>query len=70
MADQNNPGQFGSDNRDTQMEASKGDQMSSGKFGSPQGADPHKAGKKGAANQPTDAKRRGGEIGGSRSRRS
>jgi hypothetical protein len=55
-----NPGQFGN-REDTGMQASIGGQMSSGKFGSPRGADPHKAGRKGAAAQPTEAKRRGGQ---------
>ncbi len=69
MADQNNPGQFG--NRpDTQEQASKGGQASPGKFGSPQGADPSAAGKKGNANEPMEAKREGGRRGGSASRRS
>ncbi|HVW23123.1 MAG TPA: hypothetical protein VHB51_01380 [Candidatus Saccharimonadales bacterium] len=58
MPDPNNPGQFG--NRDdTQEQASKGGQMSSGKFekGSRRASE---AGKKGAAAQPTEAKARGG----------
>lgn len=59
MADPNNPGQFG--NRpDTEQQASKGGKASSGSFGSENSADPSKAGKKGAKNQPTEAKRRGG----------
>lgn len=60
MADPKNPGQFG--NRgDTERQASKGGHASSGKFGSPSGADPHAAGRKGAEAQPTEAKRRGGQ---------
>lgn len=59
MADPNNPGQFG--NRpDTEEQASRGGQESTGKFGSEHGADPHKAGKKGAEAQPTEAKAKGG----------
>lgn len=60
MADDNNPGQFG--NRpDTQEQASKGGQASSGSFGDANSADPSEAGKKGNQNQPHDAKARGGE---------
>lgn len=60
MADPNNPGQFG--NRpDTEQQASKGGQASSGSFGSENSADPSKVGKKGAKNQPTEAKSRGGQ---------
>lgn len=60
MADPKNRGQFG--NRpDTELQASRGGQASTGKFGSPRGADPHAAGRKGAAAQPTEAKRRGGQ---------
>lgn len=59
MADDNNPGQFG--NRDdTEEQASKGGQASSGKFGSSQGADPSEAGRKGAQAQPREAKVEGG----------
>lgn len=66
MADSNNPGQFG--NRDdTEEMASRGGKASGGQFGKPGGADPSAAGKKGARAQPTSAKRRGGQIGGSRS---
>lgn len=58
MADSNNPGQFG--NRpDTEQQASKGGQMSSGSFDN----DPKRAsraGQKGAMNQPTEAKAKGG----------
>lgn len=60
MADDNNPGQFG--NRpDTQEAASNGGKNSPGQFGGPKGADPHKAGKKGAENQPHEAKVEGGK---------
>lgn len=41
--------------------AKKGAEASTGKFGSKDGADPHKAGRAGAKAQSTDAKRRGGE---------
>jgi len=60
MADSQNPGQFGN-RSDTEEMARKGGKASPGKFGSAKGADPHQAGKKGAAAQPTEAKRRGGE---------
>lgn len=59
MADPKNPGQFGN-RADTEYQASRGGQASPGKFGSSRGADPHAAGRKGAAAQPTEAKRRGG----------
>ena len=46
MADPNNPGQFG--NRDdTEEQAQKGGQASTGSFGSENGADPSEAGAKG-----------------------
>jgi hypothetical protein len=60
MADQNNPGQFGN-RQDTEEQASKGGQASSGSFGSENGADPSEAGRKGAEAQPTEAKVEGGE---------
>jgi hypothetical protein len=60
MADAKNSGQFGN-RSDTSAMASKGGQASSGKFGSTHGADPSKAGKKGAEAQPTEAKARGGQ---------
>lgn len=41
--------------------AKKGAAASTGKFGSENGADPHKAGKAGAKAQPTEAKREGGK---------
>lgn len=60
MADSQNSGQFGN-RSDTEEMARKGGKASPGKFGSSKGADPQAAGKKGAAAQPTEAKRRGGE---------
>ena len=60
MADQNNPGQFGNRN-DTEEQASKGGQASTGSFGSANSADPSEAGRKGAEAQPTEAKAQGGE---------
>ncbi|MBC7299997.1 MAG: hypothetical protein H5T78_03480 [Nocardia sp.] len=60
MPDPNNPGQFG--NRDdTEAQASRGGQASSGSFGESNAADPREAGRKGAQAQPTEAKRAGGE---------
>lgn len=62
MADSNNSGQFG--NRDdTEEQAQKGGQESTGQFGSEKGADPREA----QANQPREAQVEGGEKGGSRS---
>ncbi|RDV45080.1 hypothetical protein DOE76_10165 [Leifsonia sp. ku-ls] len=55
-----NPGQFGN-RSDTEEQASKGGQSSSGQFGAQNGADPSAAGSKGAQAQPTEAKREGGE---------
>lgn len=46
MADQNNPGQFGNRN-DTEKQAQKGGQQSSGSFGEANSADPSQAGRKG-----------------------
>ncbi|RDI64341.1 hypothetical protein [Nocardia pseudobrasiliensis] len=60
MADQNNPGQFGN-RSDTEEQARKGGQASTGSFGQKNSADPSTAGKKGAAAQPTDAKVKGGQ---------
>lgn len=60
MPDPNNPGQFGN-REDTEEMARKGGKASPGKFGSPEGADPREAGRKGAQAQPEEAKRRGGE---------
>lgn len=59
MADKNNPGQFGN-RSDTEQQARKGWQASTGKFGSEHGADPSAAGQKGAQAQPTEAKAKGG----------
>ncbi len=60
MADKNNPGQFGN-RSDTEQQASKGGQASTGSFGSQNAADPHDAGRKGAEAQPREAKVEGGE---------
>lgn len=60
MADTANPGQFGN-RSDTEKQAHKGGQASPGSFGESQSADPSAAGAKGAAAQPTEAKREGGE---------
>jgi hypothetical protein len=59
MADNSNPGQFGN-RKDTEKQASKGGQASTGSFGEKNSADPSKAGKMGAEAQPTEAKREGG----------
>lgn len=68
MADSNNSGQFGN-RSDTEDQARKGGQASTGSFGDKNGADPHKAGKKGADAQPVEAKQKGGKIGGQKSSR-
>lgn len=60
MADQNNPGQFGN-RSDTEDQASKGGQVSTGSFGSENAADASEAGRKGAEAQPAEAKAKGGE---------
>lgn len=60
MADQNNPGQFGN-RSDTEEQAQKGGQASTGSFGDKNNADPSEAGRKGAEAQPTEAKAQGGE---------
>ena len=60
MADSNNSGQFGK-RSDTEEQAHKGGMASPTKFGSPQGADPHKEGQKGAEAQSTRDKALGGE---------
>ncbi|MGY1898849.1 hypothetical protein ACW9HR_04455 [Nocardia gipuzkoensis] len=60
MADKNNPGQFGN-RSDTEEQARRGGQASTGSFGSSHSADPSAAGRKGAAAQPTEAKARGGQ---------
>jgi uncharacterized protein len=63
MADANNPGQFG--NRpDTEEQARRGGEASTGSFGEKNSADPSAAGKKGAAAQPTEAKSAGGQHSG------
>ncbi|WP_424937450.1 MULTISPECIES: hypothetical protein [Bacteria] len=60
MADKQNPGQFG--NRpDTEEQARKGGQASSGQFGAENGPDPHEAGRRGAEEQPREAKVAGGQ---------
>ncbi|MCP9625054.1 hypothetical protein FOH10_10340 [Nocardia otitidiscaviarum] len=60
MANPKNPGQFGN-RSDTEEQARKGGQASTGSFGSENSADPHEAGRKGAQAQPTEAKQRGGQ---------
>ncbi|ATL68207.1 hypothetical protein [Nocardia terpenica] len=60
MPDPNNPGQFGN-RSDTERQAKKGGQASSGSFGESHSADPHEAGRKGAAAQPTEGKVKGGQ---------
>lgn len=59
MSDSNS-GQFG-ERPDTEEQASKGGQASSGKFGAENGADPSQAGSAGAAAQPREAKVEGGQ---------
>ncbi|CAM4072167.1 hypothetical protein NONI108955_07370 [Nocardia ninae] len=63
MADSNNPGQFGN-RADTEQQASKGGQASTGSFGDKNSADPSAAGRKGAEAQPTEAKAKGGQHSG------
>ncbi|WP_433685716.1 hypothetical protein [Nocardia sp. CA-119907] len=60
MPDPNNPGQFGY-RSDTEQQASRGGQASSGSFGESNAADPHEAGRKGAEAQPLEAKIKGGQ---------
>ncbi|MFC8302819.1 stress protein [Specibacter sp. NPDC057265] len=60
MADENNSGQFGN-RSDTEEQASKGGQASTGSFGGVNGADPGAAGREGAAAQPREAKAEGGQ---------
>ncbi|HVU59364.1 MAG TPA: KGG domain-containing protein [Candidatus Saccharimonadales bacterium] len=61
MADGTNRRGFASMDPDEQHEiAQKGGQSSPGKFGSPQGANPHEAGREGARRQPREAKVAGG----------
>lgn len=63
MADQNNPGQFG--NRDdTEEQARKGGQASTGSFDERNSSDPSEAGKQGAAAQSTEDKAKGGRNSG------
>ena len=59
MADSNNSGQFGN-RKDTQEQAARGGQASTGSFGDKNSADPSAAGKAGAKAQPTAAKAKGG----------
>jgi general stress protein YciG len=59
MADQNNAGQFGN-RSDTEEQARRGGQASTGSFGDRNSADPSAAGRKGAEAQPHEAKVRGG----------
>lgn len=61
MADQNNPGQFGNRN-DTEQQAHKGGEASTGSFGEKNSADPHEAGREGAEAQPTEDKAKGGRA--------
>lgn len=56
----NNRGFAAMDKKEVSKIAKKGNQASTGKFGSENGADPHKAGQAGAKAQPTEAKREGG----------
>ncbi|MBO0855552.1 MAG: hypothetical protein J2P18_19970 [Nocardia sp.] len=60
MADPKNPGQFGN-RSDTEEQARKGGQASTGSFGEPNSADPRRAGRRGAEEQSTEAKIKGGE---------
>lgn len=63
MADSNNPGQFGN-REDTEEQARKGGEASTGSFGEKNSADPSEAGAKGAANQSTEDKAKGGRHSG------
>lgn len=60
MADSNNPGQFGN-RSDTEEQARRGGEASTGSFGEKDAADASEAGRKGAEAQPTEAKEKGGE---------
>lgn len=60
MPDSKNPGQFGN-RADTEEQASRGGKASTGSFGESNAADPHEAGRKGAAAQPQEAKVKGGQ---------
>jgi general stress protein YciG len=57
----NNRGFAAMDKDEVSKIAKKGAAASTGKFGSENGADPHKAGQAGAKAQPTEAKREGGK---------
>jgi len=72
MADQNNPGQFGN-RQDTEEQAQKGGQASSGSFGAENAADPQQAGHEGGqastgsfgsenSADPSEAGRKGAEA--------
>lgn len=62
MAGNSNSGSFRDMNAKKHKKiSSEGGNASTGSFGEANSADPSAAGKKGAANQPTEAKRRGGE---------
>lgn len=60
MANENNSGQFGN-REDTEEQARKGGEASSGSFGEENSADLSEAGRRGAEAQPTEAKARGGK---------
>lgn len=66
MADSNNQGQFGK-REDTEEQARKGGEASTGSFGSENSADPSEAGRKGAEAQPREAKAEGGRNSGNNS---
>ncbi|WKD57289.1 hypothetical protein CAPI_03650 [Corynebacterium capitovis DSM 44611] len=66
MADQNNPGQFGN-REDTEEQARKGGEASTGSFGEKNSADPKEAGRKGAEAQSTEDKAKGGRNSGNNS---
>lgn len=61
MAQTDNPGQFGVDGPDTKAAAQTGGEHSTGKFGSPKGADPSAMGHNGAMEQDTKDKSIGGQ---------
>lgn len=67
MADQNNPGQFGNRN-DTEKQAQKGGEASTGSFGEQNSADPSRAGEQSSGSfgeknsaDPSQAGRKGGQ---------
>jgi hypothetical protein len=60
MADSDNPGQFGK-REDTEEQAHRGGEASTGSFGDKNGANPSEAGRAGADAQPTEAKSLGGQ---------